>query len=469
MVGICLAKVHILSLSGELDFQCLLNFRKLNFGVMENGFSALPITRQFLDALSGMGLNNPTEIQEKAIVPALAGQDVLGIAETGSGKTLAYLLPLVLKIKYAKDQHPRALVLAPSKELVIQIHRVLTELCVNTDIRSVCLYGGVGKKEQVVQLDAGCDIVVSTPGRLIDIYSYGHVYLRQVRTLVLDEADRMMEMGFMPQLRRILEVIPSKRQNLLFSATFPDRVETMAAEFLEFPTRVMSAEQGRPVDQLHQAWYPVPNFRSKLQLITWLLQDDAWNRVMIFCRTKDTAERVYKYLDRHNVCTVRVLHANKGQNTRINALDEFRDGHVRLLVTTDVTSRGIDVDNVSHVVNFELPKSPEDYLHRIGRTARIKREGMAISLVDPAEEFLLDKIIDFADNAIEKLPWPEAVKLGEDLPGERQEIMRELDRQKKLLDPTFKGAFHDRKRKPTPKKAIPKKNPSKPKRRSGKK
>jgi ATP-dependent RNA helicase RhlE len=190
---------------------------------------------------------------------------------------------------------------------------------------------------------------------------------------------------------------------------------------------------------------------------------------MIFCRTKDTAERVYKYLERHKVCTVRVLHANKGQNTRINALDEFSEGKVRLLVTTDVTSRGIDVDNVSHVVNFELPKSPEDYLHRIGRTARIKRQGQAISRVDPAEVFLLDKIVHFADNAFEEMPWPVEVQKGEDLPGERQEILRELDRQKQLADPEFKGAFHERKRKPTPRKAAPKKPVAKRKRRSGKK
>ncbi len=434
---------------------------------MEKGFENLPITRQFLDAIAQMGLKSPTEIQEKCIVPAMAGQDVLGIAETGSGKTLAFLVPLALKIKFAKGMHPRALILAPSKELAIQIHRVLTTLTANTDIRSVCLYGGVGKKEQVSQLDAGVDIIVSTPGRLLDLYSFGHIFLRQVQTLVLDEADRMMEMGFMPQLRRILEVIPTKRQNLLFSATFPERVEHMAAEFLEFPTRISSADQGRPVDQLTQIWYPVLNFRSKLQLITFLLQDQSWNRVIIFCRTKDTAERVYKYLERHKVCTVRVLHANKGQNTRINALDEFREGNVRLLVTTDVTSRGIDVDYVSHVVNFELPKSPEDYIHRTGRTARIKREGMAVSLVDAAEEYFLSEIVNFADTKITRVDWPEAVQEAPDLPGERQDIAREIDRQKKLKDPTYKGAFHDRKRvHPGLKKK--KEAPAAPKKRSGK-
>lgn len=205
--------------------------RKTTFETMESGFRSLNVTRQFADALDAMGMIEPTEIQQKTIVPAMAGQDVLGIAQTGSGKTLAYLLPLVLKVKYAQDMHPRAVILAPSKELVVQIQRVLEQLTANTDLRSVSLYGGVGKKEQVAILEKGVDIVVSTPGRFIDLYSFGHIFTRQIKTLVLDEADRMMEMGFMPQLRQILEIIPVKRQNLLFSATFPERVERLAAEF----------------------------------------------------------------------------------------------------------------------------------------------------------------------------------------------------------------------------------------------
>ncbi len=419
---------------------------------MENGFENLPVTRQFIDALKEMGLTTPTEIQEKALAPALSGQDVLGIAETGSGKTLSYLLPLAIRIKYAQGTHPRALILAPSKELVVQIYRVLVSLTANTDIRAVCLYGGVGKKEQVTAIEQGVDIVVSTPGRLIDIYSFGNIFLRQINILVLDEADRMMEMGFMRQLRRILEIIPVKRQNLLFSATFPERVERMADEFLEYPTRIVTTEQGRPVDQLTQQWYASPNFRSKLNLIKFLMGDDTWNRVMVFCRTKDAAERVFKYLERQQVGTVRVLHGNKGQNARINTLDDFRNGEVRILVTTDVTSRGIDVDNVSHVVNFELPKSPEDYLHRIGRTARIQREGIAVSLVDPAERYYLDEIVNFAGTRIIEIPWPEGLGIAPDLPEEKQEFAREIDRQRKLADPEFKGAFHDRKRSNTPRK-----------------
>src|SRR5690606_19494468 len=274
----------------------------------------------------------------------------------------------------------------------------------------------VGKKEQVAILEKGVDIVVSTPGRFIDLYSFGHIFTRQIKTLVLDEADRMMEMGFMPQLRQMLEIIPVKRQNLLFSATFPERVERLAAEFLEFPTRVESADKQKPVKEVVQRWYPVLNFRSKLNLLLYLLKDDTWNRLIIFCSTKDAAERVSKLLERREAGTVRVLHSNKGQNTRINALDDFRKGEVRILVTTDVTSRGIDVDNVSHVINFELPKVPEDYLHRIGRTARINREGVAISFVNQLERFYLQKIEEYIGSEIEQIPFPEEVERGAFLP-----------------------------------------------------
>ncbi len=420
---------------------------KCSFAAMENGFESLGITRQFLNAMDGMGLSAPTEIQEKAITPALSGQDILGIAQTGSGKTLAFLIPLVMKIKYAQGEHPRGLILAPSKELVVQIYRVLELLTANTDIRLACLYGGVGKTEQIETLEAGVDIVVSTPGRFLDLYSLGHIFTRLIKTLVLDEADRMMEMGFMPQLRNILEKIPVKRQNLLFSATFPERVERMAEEFLEFPTRVESSDSQKPVKEVEQFWYAVPNFRTKLNLLLRLLQDKSWDRLIIFCRTKDSAERVSHFLGRREVGEVRVLHSNKGQNTRINALDEFGEGKVRILVTTDVTSRGIDVAHVSQVINFELPKTPEDYLHRIGRTARINRKGMAISLVNKVEKFFLENIEAFIDSAIPEKALPEGVYSGEFLPGEKQELDRDFDSQKKRRDPSFKGAFHEKKRK----------------------
>jgi len=414
---------------------------------MKDAFSELKITKQFVRALQEMGISRPSEIQQKAIPPALAGQDVLGIAQTGSGKTLAFLLPLVMKLKFANGETPRALILAPSKELVVQINSELSNLIAYTDIRNTAIYGGVGKKVQVEKIESGCDILVSTPGRFLDLYSHGHIHTRQIKTLVLDEADRMMQMGFMPQLRRILEVIPVKRQNLLFSATFPKHVEVMAEEFLEFPTRVESEGIEKPVDELHQSWYPAKNFRSKLNLIEYLLQNKSLERVIIFCRTKDVAERVSRYLERKKLGTIAVLHANKGQNTRINAMESFKKGEIRVLVTTDVTSRGIDVHGVSHVINFELPKVPEDYLHRIGRTARMHQVGEAIALVGDHEKHLLRKIESFIDSEINSSDWPEGLADGDYLPGEQKKIAIELDNQKKERNPNYKGAFHKRSRK----------------------
>jgi ATP-dependent RNA helicase RhlE len=419
---------------------------------MKDGFSELNITKQFVRALDEMGITQPSEIQEKAIRPAMAGQDVLGIAQTGSGKTLAFLLPLVMKLKFAQGAVPRALILAPSKELVVQINNQLSALIAFTDLRNVSIYGGVGKKAQVEKVEEGCDILVSTPGRFLDLYSFGHIHTRQLKTLVLDEADRMMQMGFMPQLRRILEVIPVKRQNLLFSATFPKHVEIMAEEFLEFPTRVESDTIEKPVEELRQYWYPAKNFRSKLNLVEHLLKDDSLSRVIIFCRTKDAAERVSRYLERKKLGTIGVLHANKAQNTRINAMESFKEGNIRVLVTTDVTSRGIDVQGVSHVINFELPKVPEDYLHRIGRTARMHQVGEAISFVGEHERYLLQKIESFIDSEIDSVHWPENVPEGDYLPGEQKKIAIELDNQKRERNPNYQGAFHKRgkrkKRKP---------------------
>lgn len=414
---------------------------------MKVGFSSLKITKQFVNALNAMGISNPSEIQLKAIPPAISGQDILGIAQTGSGKTLAFLLPLVMKLKYAQGVVPRALILAPSKELVAQIYTELKKLTVNTDLRSVVLYGGVGKKTQVEELEKGCDVIVSTPGRFIDLYSFGNIHTRQIKTLVLDEADRMMQMGFMPQLRRILEVIPVKRQNLLFSATFPKHVEQMAEEFLEFPTRVESEVVQKPVQELTQYWYPAKNFRTKLNLLIYLLSDEKFNKVIIFCRTKDSAERVSRYLDRKDLGNISVLHANKGQNTRINAMEMFKQGETRVLVTTDVTSRGIDVPQVSHVINFELPKVAEDYLHRIGRTARMNQVGETAALVNDAELYLLKKIETFIGTTIESKDWPAQVEIGEFLPGEQKKIAIELDNQKKEKNPNYQGAFHKRSKK----------------------
>lgn len=414
-----------------------------------NPFEQFKLNRQLLNAIEEAGYTQPTPIQEQAMPLALAGHDVLGIAQTGTGKTAAFVLPLLMKIKYAQGQHPRALILAPTRELVMQIAETIAQLSRYTDIRTVSLYGGLGPKSQIEGVQQGVDILVSTPRRFLDIYLKGEIVLKHINTMILDEADKMMDMGFMPQIRSILEVIPTKRQNLLFSATFSERVERLSHEFLEFPMRVEVTPSATTAEMVTQRLYEVPNSRTKINLLTHLLQDEErFSRVLIFTRSKEIADNIFKFLDRKVVAegAVRVIHANKGQNTRINAMEAFKEGNVRVLVATDVASRGIDVTEVSHVINFDVPLIYEDYVHRIGRTGRANRTGEAITFMTIADEYHIRKIEKLIRMEIPREPLPEEVKIEPTPFDERQTMLREIDNQKKREDPTFKGAFHEKKK-----------------------
>jgi ATP-dependent RNA helicase RhlE len=411
-------------------------------------FEIFNLNRQLLNAISEAGFTSPTEIQKKSIPLILGGQEVIGIAQTGTGKTAAYLLPILMKVKFAQGKEPRVLILAPTKELTLQIAEHASQLAKYTDLRILPLYGGVGPKGQIEKLKEGVDILIATPGRFMELYLQRDLIPKQIKTLVLDEADRMMDMGFMRQLRKILEVIPGKRQNLLFSATFSEKVERLSAEFLEFPVKVEVTPQSTPAKQVGQTVYLVPNLKTKINLLEHLLLDEEkFNRVMIFTRTKEVANNVFKYLERKEIGPVRAIHSNKGQNTRINAVNEFKEGKLRILVSTDVTARGIDVIKVSHVINFDVPILYEDYVHRIGRTGRAFQDGEAITFATPAEEYHVEKIEKLIREKIAVKKLPNEVEI-EDTPYfEKQDMAREIDQQKRKEDPEFKGAFHERGRK----------------------
>ena len=428
-------------------------------------FENFKINKQLLEAVKEAGYSKPTPIQEKAIPMALAGQDILGIAQTGTGKTAAYVLPLLMKVKYAQGMHPRALILAPTRELVMQIEQAIVEFGKYTDLRYVCLYGGIGPKTQIETLQEGVDIVVSTPGRFLDIYKKGELFVRNIKTMVLDEADKIMDMGFMPQIRAILEVIPVKRQNMLFSATFSDRVERISHEFLEFPERIEIALQATTADTVSQTKYFVPNLKTKINLLDHLLQDENIKRVIVFTKSRKNAEAVYQYLERRKHGEIRVIHANKGQNTRINSVEDFKSGDVRILVATDVASRGLDISMVSHVVNFDVPLIYEDYVHRVGRTGRAENEGEAFTFINPAEEYHFEKIEEIIRMEVQESSIPKEVKVTETPFAEKQAYDREIDGQKKKEDPDFKGAFHEKKAR---KIANPHYNPDKKKPRGNK-
>ena len=411
-------------------------------------FESFNLNKQLLDAVSDLGFATPTEIQQKAIPLILGGQEVIGIAQTGTGKTAAYLLPLLMKVKYAQGDEPRAVILAPTKELVIQIAEHAQELSKYTDLRILPLYGGIGPKTQTQRLREGIDIIIATPGRFTELYQKKELITKQIKFLVLDEADRMMDMGFMGQLRKILEVLPLKRQNLLFSATFSERIEKLSAEFLEFPLKVEVTPQATAAKQVEQELYHVPNLKTKINFLEYLLQNkEEFNRVMIFTRTKESADNVFSFIERKGLGPVKVIHSNKGQNSRINSVNEFKDGSLRVLVSTDVTARGIDVVKVSHVINFDVPAFHEDYVHRIGRTGRAFQEGKAITFVTKAEVYHIEKIEKLIREKIPVKKLPAEVEVTKTPFAESQAMALDIDWQKKKEDPEFKGAFHEKKNK----------------------
>ena len=412
-------------------------------------FEGLGLSEELVLHLETLGFTEPTPIQVQAIPHLLAGRDVVGQAQTGTGKTAAYLLPILMKVKYAQGTAMRALILAPTRELVMQIDEAVTQLAKYTDLRHVALIGGLGPKTQIETLQKGIDIIIATPGRFMDIYLKGEINTKELKTLVLDEADKMMDMGFMPQIRKILEVIPSKkRQNLLFSATFQPRVENLSHEFLEFPTKIEVSPETMTATMVKQRLFEVPNFLTKINLLGLLMKDkETFNRTIIFCRSKEIADNIFKYLGRKIVGEdkVRVIHANKGQNTRINSMEDFKEGNIQVLVSTDVAARGIDIQMVSHVINFDVPLIYEDYVHRIGRTGRANNAGEAITFITEAEEYHIKKIEKIIKMPIPREPLPESLEVLQTPFVEKQIMLREIDEQRKKEDPDFKGAFHEKK------------------------
>jgi ATP-dependent RNA helicase RhlE len=407
----------------------------------------LKLSKQFVNALNEGGLTHPTLIQEKSIPLILGGQKVVGIAQTGTGKTAAYLLPVLYKFKFSQGTAPRGLILAPTKELVIQIANHARMLAKYTDLRVVELYGGVGPKQQLDILKAGSDLIIATPGRFLEIYQKSAIETKLIKTLVIDEADRMLDMNFVPQIRKIFEVLPPKRQDLLFSATYSERVERLAKEFIDFPVKVEVTPQASVTNQVKQTAYKTANFKTKLNLLQHLLVGEDFNRVMIFSRTRQTVINLAKFLSRMEIGALREMHSNKGQNARINALKDFKEGEVRLLISTDVSARGIDINKVSHVINFDVPVLYEDYVHRIGRTGRAFNTGVAITFVTPSDEYHIAKIEELIKEKIKVQSMPEGVSIEETPYEESQKIKREIDRQKMREDPSYRGAFHERKKK----------------------
>ena len=357
-------------------------------------FQALGLDAKILQAIAEAGYTEPTPIQSAAIPPIIAGHDLIGIAQTGTGKTAAFTLPILTRLAAAQGKPgTKVLILAPTRELVVQIEENVLAYAKHLPLTIAKVFGGVGERPQINALRSGCDIVIATPGRLIDLMGQRHGNFSGLQHLVLDEADRMLDMGFLPSIKRIVQAMPKKRQTLMFSATLSKEIEALTHEFQHSPKIVQIGRRSNPAETVTQMVYEVP-MHLKQPLLSHLLEDAKLDMVLVFTRTKHGADRVARKLEQTGVkCAT--LHANRSQNQRLKALADFKSGAVRVLVATDIAARGIDVDGISHVVNYDFPMHSEDYVHRIGRTGRAQAIGDAISFITPEDQAPLRSLEKF--------------------------------------------------------------------------
>lgn len=378
-------------------------------------FSSLALDKSLTDAVKELGYESPTPIQQQAIPAILAGKDIMAGAQTGTGKTAAFALPILQQlIKYTDDLRPiRALVLAPTRELAQQVYKNFVSYAENTHLNIAVAYGGVSINPQLSAIEKGVDILIATPGRLLDHIAKGSVDLSQLQTIVFDEADRMLDMGFKDEINRVLVRLPSKRQTLLFSATFDDAIFKLSKTLLNDPTLIEVNERNAAATQVEQIVYTVDSDRKR-ELTSYLIGSKNWHQVLIFTRTKQMADNLAKEMCKDGIPT-ESIHGDKSQGARERVLAEFKQGKTRALVATDVAARGIDIIDLKYVINYELPYVAEDYIHRIGRTGRAGNAGLAISLMSPNEEWLLE--------AVEKVL--DAVLLQQWLPGYEPDLTKQ--------------------------------------------
>lgn len=372
---------------------------------MSDQFSALGLSQKLVSTLSQQGYHTPTPIQKIAIPKALAGHDLLAAAQTGTGKTAAFILPSLERLKnYANHStspamHPtRMLILTPTRELANQIDRNTQNYIKNIPLRHTVLFGGVGMEKQTQQLRQGCEIIIATTGRLLDHIKQKNILLNKVEIVVLDEADKMLDMGFIDDVRRIMQMLPTPRQTLLFSATFSKDIHQLAQDFMNQPEYISVAKQNTTNHNVEQHVIAVDSYRKR-DLLERLIVDLAMNQVIVFCKTKQSVEQISRHLNQCGLAT-QAIHGDKSQQTRLETLSQFTQGQIRVLVATDIAARGLDITELPFVINYELPTQAEDYVHRIGRTGRAGAEGVAISLMDASEEKLYHAINSFIQDEL---------------------------------------------------------------------
>lgn len=376
----------------------------------------------------------------------MSGRDVCGIAQTGTGKTFAYLLPCLRLWKYAKDRSPQILIMVPTRELVIQVVDEVKKLSAYMNLEVVGVYGGVNMKPQAMAVENGLDVLVATPGRLLDLALNGTLKTKTIKRLVIDEVDEMLNLGFRPQLQRILDLLPPKRQNLMFSATITDEVETLMQTYFKDPEKVEAAPTGTPLENINQYIYPTPNFYTKVNLLELLLaQNEEMTKVLIFVATKKMADQLFNQLEDKYPGVAGVIHSNKEQNHRFNTVNRFKEGVYRFIIATDIVARGIDVSEVTHVINFDTPDIPEAYIHRIGRTGRADKKGIAITFVAKYERELMDNIEALMNYQVPELPLPDDLVISDVLTEDEKPQVKMKTYLTALPDRSLSGpAFHEK-------------------------
>jgi len=349
-------------------------------------FTELNLSTPLINALIDLGLTQTTTIQEKAFPVIMSGRDMVGIAQTGTGKTIAYLLPCLRQWKFTKEKSPQILIVVPTRELVVQVVEQVQKLTGYMNVRVAGVFGGVNMVRQTPLIVAGCDVLVATPGRLLDFALNGTLKLKSVKRFVIDEVDEMLNLGFRPQLIRIIDLLPTKRQNLMFSATISEELKDLVHDFFVEPLEIEAAPTGTPLENIKQIGFRVPNFFTKVNLLEFLLLNNPeFSKVLVFTSTKKLADALYEELAPKFIDQIGLIHSNKSQNNRFENLNNFKDDINRVLLATDIVARGLDISDVSHVVNFDVPDVPENYMHRIGRTGRADKKGVSITFITKAD------------------------------------------------------------------------------------
>jgi len=379
-------------------------------------FRDLNLKKPIWNALDDLGYQNPTTIQAVSFNVMMSGKDTIGIAQTGTGKTLAYILPCLCMWKFSKEPHPQILIIVPTRELVTQVVSEIEKLSSYMNVAVGGVFGGANMSTQAAMVLQGLDILVGTPGRVLDLAASGSLQLKHIKKVVIDEVDETLSLGFRPQLLRIFEFLPAKKQFMVFSATLSEDAATFLDGYLIAPLRIEAARAGSPLEKIDQIAYPVPNFLSKVELLKFTLDEAPEHaKILVFVASRSLADRLHEALEPTYEERLGIIHSNKAQNFRFNTVQQFQDGSISILIATDLIARGIDVTDVSHVVNFDIPENPENYIHRIGRTGRADKNGIALTFVAEKDSTALQAIETLIEKSLTFSPIPEEVALTDEL------------------------------------------------------